>query len=153
VGSSKTIRARKSDCFAVRAHYSVMRLRNSVSPAWAERLIKTENHEFSVVRLSGADMASNAEGEVVIIDNADVMLIEKENIFDCDEGKCEVDADSDITWLSGKGKAVRVANIQEIDRESLLHWLIIAHEIDLADRLESIPISLRIVALDDETAR
>jgi hypothetical protein len=72
--------------------------------------VEFDNNELLVVRLPAADMTAHTEGEVVIVQNADVFPVEKEDVLNCREGKGEVPADADITGLSRLGDAVRIGD-------------------------------------------
>jgi hypothetical protein len=55
-------------------------------------------------------MTADTEREVIIVQNADVFPVEKEDVLDRREGKREVPADADITGLSRIGDAVRIGD-------------------------------------------
>jgi len=72
--------------------------------------IELNNNELLVVWLPAADMTADTEREVVIVQNADVFLVEEEDVLNRRKRKGEVPADADITGLSRLGNAVRIGN-------------------------------------------
>jgi hypothetical protein len=95
-------------------------------------------------------MTADTEREVVIVQNADVFPVEKEDILNRREGKGEVPADADITGLSRLGDAVRIGGAQEIDGQLFVTKAPWRAKRDFVDRLESVQIALCIIAFDDE---
>lgn len=115
-----------------------------------ERFVELDDDELVIVRLARAEVAADAERIVIIVQNPDVFLVEKDNIFDRDKGEGEVLPDPDVTGLPGRRDEVRVGNTQEINREVFGHRGLGSSELDLIDGFEAVEIALGAIALDNE---
>src|SRR5262245_64889028 len=85
--------------------------------------VKADNDELFIVRLSRPDMSSDAEWEVVVIQNADVPGVEDEHVFDGDEREGENLAKADVSRQPRAGDAERIIDSEEIDQERLFDRL------------------------------
>jgi hypothetical protein len=59
--------------------------------------VKADDDEFVIVRFSRADMSSDAEWEVVVIQNADVPGVQDKHVFDGGEWEGENLAEADVS--------------------------------------------------------
>jgi hypothetical protein len=78
-------------------------------------------------------MTADTEREVVIVQNADVFLVEEEDVLNRREGKGEVPADADITGLSRP--RCSGSRCVEIDGQFFVHKGAWRAKRDLVDRL------------------
>ena len=51
----------------------------------AQRLIEPNNDELTVIRLARADVTPDAKGEVVVVQDTDVLAIEDHDVLDGDK--------------------------------------------------------------------
>src|SRR4029077_5420189 len=96
-------------------------------------------------------MTPDAEGEVVVVQHADVLAIEEKHVFDGLEWEGKVGPGAYIAGNRGLRDAARIMDIQQIDGQSFFHWLAVSSKLDLVNRFESVQISLGIITLDDQT--
>ena len=87
-------------------------------------------------------MTADTEREVVIVQNANVFAVEKEDVLNRLERKGEVPSDADITESSRLGDAVRIGDAQEIDGQFFVHKGAWRAKCDLVNRLEPVQIAL-----------
>src|SRR5262245_21252338 len=113
--------------------------------------VETDNDELLIVRPSRADMSSDAEWKVVVIQNADVPGVQDKHVFDGGEWEGENLAEADVSGQPRPGDAERIIDFEEIDQERFFDRL--AEPLwkpDLVGRLEAIQAPLRSVAFDDQ---
>src|SRR5262249_30113707 len=113
--------------------------------------VKADNDELLIVRPSRADMSSDAEWKVVVIQNADVPGVQDKHVFDGGEWEGENFAEADVSRQSRAGDAERIIDSEEVDQERLFDRL--AEPLwkpDLVDSLEAVQVPLRAVAFDDQ---
>src|SRR5215510_13682489 len=113
--------------------------------------VKADNDELLIVRPSRADMSSDAEWKVVVIQNADVPGVQDKHVFDGGEWEGENLAEADVSRQPCPGDVERIIDSEEIDQERLFDRLAEPlWKLDLVDRLEAVQVSLRAVAFDDQ---
>src|SRR5262249_16284051 len=111
--------------------------------------VKADNDELLIVRPSRADMSSDAEWKVVVIQNADVPGVQDKHVFDGGEWEGENFAEADVSRQPRPGDAERIIDSEEIDQERLFDRLSEPlRKSDLVDRLEAVQVPLRAVAFD-----
>src|SRR5262245_58358790 len=122
----------------------------ALAPCCSERSIQLDHDKLVVIGLSGAQVTTDAKGEVVIVEHADVARAEEEHIFDGFERKRETESQPHVSWKPIGGESQGVVNVQQVDRKSLGDELARAIEGDLKDGLEAVQIALRTVSLNDQ---
>ena len=113
--------------------------------------IQLDDNELVVVGFTRTDVTPEAEGEVIIVQHADVRAIEEKHVFDGREWERKVAPRAHITGNGGLRDAVRILDIQQIDGQSFFHRLAVSTKFDLVNRFEAVQIALGIITLDDQT--
>src|SRR5262249_13891551 len=117
-----------------------------------ERTGKANDDELIIVGPARADMPSDTEWEVVVIQNADVPAVQDKHVFDGGEWECENLAEADVSRQPRPGDAERIIDLEQIDQERLFDRLAEPlWKLDLVYCFETVQVSLRAVSFDDQT--